>query len=54
MDLGILIEFGHVAKHGNLSEAARELNITQSALSRHLSQLEKEMSVKLSSDSASR
>ncbi|MCL1798343.1 MAG: LysR family transcriptional regulator [Eggerthellaceae bacterium] len=47
MDLDILIEFGQVAKHGNLSEAARELSITQPALSRHLAQLEKEMGVKL-------
>lgn len=40
MDTELFVEFGMVAKHGNLSEAAKELNLTQSALSRHLNSLE--------------
>lgn len=45
MDIELFEEFGMVAKHGNLSEAARELNVTQPALSRHLSTLEKHFGV---------
>lgn len=47
MDIELFGEFGMVAKHGNLSEAARELNVTQPALSRHLSTLEKHLGVEL-------
>lgn len=47
MDFDYVEEFTMVVKHGNLSEAANELYTTQSALSRHLSQLEKEMGAPL-------
>ena len=47
MDVELFEEFGMIAKHGNLSEAARELHVTQSALSRHLSTLEKRFGVEL-------
>lgn len=40
MDIELFEEFGMIAKHGNLSEAARELHVTQPALSRHLALLE--------------
>lgn len=36
-----------VAKHGNLSEAARELHVTESVLSRHLKALEAETGLEL-------
>jgi DNA-binding transcriptional LysR family regulator len=47
MNFEYIQEFTMVAKHGNLSEAAHELYTTQSALSRHLSQLEKELGAPL-------
>lgn len=47
MDIALFKEFFMVTKHGNLSEAARELNTTQPALSRHLSTIEKEFGIKL-------
>lgn len=47
MDLDHLDEFTIVVKHGNLSEAARELHLTQPVLSRHLSALETTVGAKL-------
>lgn len=47
MNVDLFIEFNMIVKHGNLSEAARELNTTQPALSRHLSQIEKEVGAAL-------
>lgn len=47
MDLSLIKEFSMVAKYGNLSEAARELHTTQSALSRHLSIIEKEFGARM-------
>lgn len=40
MDISVFGEYVMVCKYGNLSEASRELNVSQPALSRHLSQLE--------------
>lgn len=45
MDVELFEEFSMIAKHGNLSEAARELHVTQPALSRHLLALEKRFGV---------
>lgn len=42
MNLEILDEFCMMTKFGNLSEAAKELHVTQPVLSRHLSMLENE------------
>lgn len=47
MDISYFWEFGMVAKHGNLSEAARELNMTESVLSRHIKALEAELGFEL-------
>lgn len=47
MDIELFEEFAAIAKHNNLSEAAKELHTTQPALSRHLAALEKRFSVKL-------
>lgn len=47
MDIELFREFGMVAKHGNLSETARELHVTESVLSRHLKTLETELGLEL-------
>ena len=47
MNLDYILEFTMLVKHGNLSEAARELYTTQSALSRHLSLMEKDLGATL-------
>ena len=47
MDINLLNEFHIIVKHKNISEAAKELCTTQSALSRHLLSLEKEVGAKL-------
>lgn len=43
MELELLEEFTMVAKHANLSEAAKELHVSQPVLSRHLKTLEAEI-----------
>lgn len=48
MDYGFLFnEFTYIAKNMNISAAARELNITQSALTKHLDSAEKELGIVL-------
>lgn len=47
MEVSLFREFGLIVKHGNLSEAAKELNLTQSALSRHLHAMEEEVGAEL-------
>jgi DNA-binding transcriptional LysR family regulator len=47
MRLEILKEFHVVAKRMNLSSACKELHITQSGLSKHISDLEKEIGIVL-------
>lgn len=47
MKTSFLNEFMALEKHLNFSKAARELSITQSALSRHIQKLEEEMGVPL-------
>ena len=47
MKTSFLNEFMALEKHLNFSNAARELSITQSALSRHIQKLEEEMGVPL-------
>lgn len=47
MNLEMLDEFCLIAQFGNLSEAAKELHITQPVLSRHLKALEDEVGVAL-------
>tara|TARA_R110001583_G_scaffold19176_1_gene75368 strand:- start:6293 stop:7204 length:912 start_codon:yes stop_codon:yes gene_type:complete len=47
MDIKILKSFIAVAKHKSFSEAARELNTVQPAISRHISALESELEVSL-------
>lgn len=39
-DLGILQTFECAARHGNFSRAAEELDLTQSAVSRQIAELE--------------
>ena len=53
MDIELYREFGMVAKYGNLSEAAHELHVTESALSRHLKLLEMELGFELFDRSSS-
>lgn len=43
MDLETLREFVVFARHLNFSYAAKELNLTQSTLSKHIAALEKEL-----------
>lgn len=43
MELEFLEEFAMVAKHANLSEAAKELHVSQPVLSRHLKSIETEV-----------
>lgn len=47
MDVRQLRYFHCVARHGNVSRAAAELNVAQPAISRHLKQLEDELGVLL-------
>ena len=47
MELNLLVEFALLARHLNYSRAARELNLTQPTLSRHIVQLEEELGVQL-------
>lgn len=47
MDIELFEEFTMVAKHMNLSEAARELHSTESTLSRHIAAVEKMVGVPL-------
>ena len=47
MDIRLFSEFNMVTKHRNLSEASKELHITESALSRHISSLEDELGIEL-------
>ena len=43
----VLLAFECAARHGNFSQAARELHTSQSAVSRHIAKLEKHLSVRL-------
>ena len=43
MNLGTLEEFIALVRYSNFSDASRQLNISQPALSKHLAQLEKEL-----------
>ncbi len=43
----VLIAFESAARHGNFSQAARELHTSQSAISRHIASLEKHLSERL-------
>ncbi|MDR2715655.1 MAG: LysR family transcriptional regulator [Coriobacteriaceae bacterium] len=47
VDISYFLEFNMIVKHGNLSEAAKELNTTQPVLSRHISRIEKEFGITL-------
>lgn len=47
MDIALYKEFSMVAKHRSLTDAAKELKITQPALSRHLAMLEEEAGCEL-------
>ncbi len=47
MDWNKLRIFYYVAKHKNISNAAKEINISQSSLSRHIIQLEHRLKLKL-------
>lgn len=47
MDIALYEEFTMVAKHRSLTDAAKELKITQPALSRHLAMLEEEAGFEL-------
>lgn len=47
MDVSVLYEFTMVGKHGNLSEAAKELHVSQPVLTRHLKSLEEEFGMEL-------
>ena len=47
MDLNLLKEFTLLARYLNYSRAARELNLNQPTLSRHIVQLEEELGVQL-------
>ena len=42
-----LIAFESAARHGNFSRAARELRTSQSAISRHIASLERQLSIRL-------
>ncbi len=43
----VLLAFESAARHGNFSHAARELETSQSAISRHMASLEKQLSARL-------
>ena len=43
----VLIAFESAARHGNFSRAARELRTSQSAISRHIASLERQLSTRL-------
>ena len=45
--INALVAFETAARHGNLSRAAKELRTTQSAISRHIANLEKQLSAQL-------
>ena len=47
MDLGLLATFLAVARHRSLTEAARELGLTQPGVSRRVQRLEQELGVAL-------
>lgn len=47
MDLAVLHEFAVLAQRLNYAQAARELNVSQSTLSRHIAALERELGVRL-------
>lgn len=47
MDISLFLEFAKIAKHGNMSEATKELNLTQPVLSRHVSTIEKDVGAEL-------
>ena len=47
MDIRLFYEFTMVAKHRNLSEASKELHVTESVLSRHLATIEAELGVEI-------
>ncbi len=47
MDISFYLEFCEIARCGSLSEAARELHITQPALTRHVNTIEQEIGLKL-------
>ena len=47
MDVNYLIEFAELAKHPNITETARTLNMTQPTLSKHIAALEKELKMSL-------
>ena len=53
MEIGYYKEFTMVAKHGNFSEAAKELHVTESVLSRHLKAMEAELGFELYDRSSS-
>ncbi len=46
-DIDILQTFECAARHGSFTQAARELNLTQSAVSRQMSELEGQIGVLL-------
>ena len=43
----VLVAFESAARHGNFSRAARELRTSQSAISRHIASLERQLSTRL-------
>lgn len=43
MDVSLFYEFSMICKHNNLSEAAKELHMTQTTLSRHIAAIEREL-----------
>ena len=47
MELNLLMEFALLARYLNYGRAARELNLTQPTLSRHIVQLEEELGMQL-------
>ena len=47
MDIKLLKTFVTVANHSSFTDAAKELYIAQSAVSKHITQLEKELGVQL-------
>ena len=53
-NIGNLLAFEATARHGSVSRAAEELNLTQSAVSRQIQQLEDSLGVSLFSRSRQR
>lgn len=47
MDLDVLGRFVHIARVGNITQAAEDLNVSQPALSKQIRRLEEEIGVKL-------